>query len=166
MVSWKWYWVLLAAALLGLAACTPVPTSSTTTTTLPPTTTTPPASTTPPPTVSPYSVNVATKAVVGEYLTDGRGMALYYTISDRPDYSNLPDETLTSWPAFYTASVQVPPSLNAADFGTFTRDNGVKQTTFRGYPLYYFYQDKAPGDTLGNKLGNVWFLINPAQFPP
>jgi len=165
MVSWKWYWVLLAAALLGLAACTPVPTSSTTTTTLPPTTTTPPASTTPP-TISPYSVNVATKAVVGEYLTDGRDRALYYTTSDRPNYSNLPDETLTSWPAFYTASVQVPSSLNAADFGTFTRDNGVKQTTFRGYPLYYFYQDKAPGDTLGNKLGNVWFLINPAQFPP
>jgi len=120
--------------------------------------------TTPPP--SSYTVNIASKALVGNYLVDGRDMALYYTVSDRPQYSNLPDETLTSWPAFYASSIMVPSSLDASDFGTYTRDNGVKQTTYKGYPLYYFFQDKAPGDTFGNKLGGVWFVINPAQFPP
>ena len=93
-------------------------------------------------------------------------MTLYYTVSDRPGYSNLPDETLTSWPAFFVSDIIVPQPLTASDFGTYTRDNNVKQTTYKGYPIYYYFQDKIPGDTLGNKLGGVWFVINPGQFPP
>jgi predicted lipoprotein with Yx(FWY)xxD motif len=93
-------------------------------------------------------------------------MTLYYTVSDRPAYSNLPDETLSVWPVFYVPNILVPPPLNAADFGTYTRDNNVKQTTYKGYPLYYFFQDKIAGDTFGNKLGGVWFIVNPDNFPP
>jgi len=88
-------------------------------------------------------------------------MTLYYTTSDRPAFSNLPDQTLTVWPAFYTSNISIPASLNAADFGTYTRDNNVKQTTYKGYPLYRFTQDKVPGDTLGNKQGGVWFVVLP-----
>jgi len=117
-------------------------------------------------TVPAYTVNVASKPVIGNYLVDGRGMTLYYTVSDRPNYSNLPDETLTSWPAFYVPDISVPPTLNAADFGVYTRDNNVKQTTYGGYPLYYFFQDFKAGDTFGNKLGGVWFVIDPVNFPP
>jgi predicted lipoprotein with Yx(FWY)xxD motif len=92
-------------------------------------------------------------------------MTLYYTVSDRPNYSNLPDGTLSSWPVFYVANIVVPPSLSLSDFGTFTRDGNVKQTTFRGYPLYYFFQDNKAGNTFGNKLGGVWFVVNPDNFP-
>lgn len=94
-------------------------------------------------------------------MIDNRGMALYYTVSDRPGYSNLPDETLTSWPVFYVPSIVVPSSLKASDFGIYTRDNNVKQTTYKGYPLYYSFQDKSPGDTFGNQAGGVWFVVNP-----
>ena len=93
-------------------------------------------------------------------------MTLYYTVSDRPAYSNLPDETLSSWPVFYVPNILVPLSLNASDFGIYTRDNNVMQTTYKGYPLYYFFQDKTTGDTLGNTLGGVWFVVNPDNFPP
>ncbi len=93
-------------------------------------------------------------------------MTLYYTVSDRPGYSNLPDETLSVWPVFYVSSFAVPQALNAADFGTYTRDIGVKQTTYKGYPLYYSFQDKSSGDTFGNKAGGVWFVVNPGNFPP
>ena len=125
-----------------------------------------PAPTTPAliPTPSSYTINIASKAIIGNYLVDNRGMALYYTVSDKPAYSNLPDETLSSWPVFYVPNILVPASLNASDFGTYTRDNNVKQITYQGYPLYYFFQDKAPGDTLGNKLGEVWFIVNPDKF--
>lgn len=108
-----------------------------------------------------YTINVASNDAAGQYLVDGKGRTLYYTVSDLPNKSNLPDETLTSWPVFYTGNVVVPPSLNPADFGTYTRDNNVKQTTYKGYPLYYFFQDKGPGSTVGNKLGGVWFVVTP-----
>lgn len=159
--------------VLATAGCTPssVPVPATTTPTSTPTlssspTPAPTASPTPAPTPSQYTVNIASKALIGNYLVNGKGMALYYTTSDRPQYSNLPDETLSVWPPFYVSSILVPPSLNASDFGTYTRDNNVKQTTYKGYPLYYFFQDKAAGDTLGNKLGGVWFVVNPDNLPP
>lgn len=47
-----------------------------------------------------------------------------------------------------------------------TREDGKKQTTFRGYPLYYWAGDKAPGDTKGQGMKNVWYVIDPAKFPP
>ena len=149
---------------LALIACSSYGSNTTTTTvTTLPSITTPGTNTS---TTSPsYTVNVASKEVVGTYLVDGRGMTLYYTVSDRPNYSNLPDETLSAWPVFYVTDHRLPSLLNASDFGFYTRDNNIKQTTYKGYPLYYFYQDKVRGDTLGNKLSGVWFVVNPDSFP-
>jgi len=141
------------------------PMATTPTITPTPTPTATPALTTTP-TPSPYTINIVSKAIIGNYLVDNRGMTLYYTVSDRPGYSNLPDETLLVWPVFYVPNNIVPPSLNTSDFGPYTRDNNVRQTTYKGYPLYYFSQDKLPGDTLGNKAGGVWFVVNPDSFPP
>jgi len=158
--------VVFVLAVLAAVGCT---SNSVPTTTAPTSTPTTPVPTSTPPTTpipGPYTVHVASKPLIGNYLADPRGRTLYYTVSDRPGYSNLPDEALSSWPVFYVADIIVPPSLNLADFGTFTRDNNVKQTTYRGYPLYYFIQDKIAGDTFGNKLGGVWFVVNPDNFPP
>src|SRR3989304_1730320 len=46
------------------------------------------------------------------------------------------------------------------------RGDGKKQATFRGYPLYYWGGDKAQGDTAGQGVNNVWYVIDPANFPP
>ena len=51
--------------------------------------------------------------------------------------------------------------LKAADFGTITRADGQKQTTYKGMPLYYFGGDKAPGDTIGQGAKDVWYVVNP-----
>ncbi len=107
-----------------------------------------------------YTANIANKPSIGDYLVDGRGMTLYWTSSDAPNFSNLPDETLTSWPVFYVSNTQVPAPLNPSDFGTYTRDNGMPQTTYKGYPLYHSILDTAPGNTNGNNLGN-WFVVAP-----
>lgn len=157
-------------AMLTIAGCTlnnlPTPTIPAITST--PIFPTSPQTSTPATTLalSSYTINIASRAIIGDYLVDGSGMTLYYTMSDRSSYSNLPDETLSSWPAFYVSNILVPPSLNASDFGTYTRDHNIKQTTYKGYPLYYFFQDKTQGDTLGNKLGGVWFIVNPGDFQP
>jgi predicted lipoprotein with Yx(FWY)xxD motif len=57
--------------------------------------------------------------------------------------------------------VSVPEGLNAGDFGAITREDGKRQSTYKGAPLYYYAGDKAPGDALGQGLGNAWFVANP-----
>jgi len=56
--------------------------------------------------------------------------------------------------------------LDAARFTVFTRTDGKKQSAFDGHPLYYFVDDKVPGDVKGLTfppgLGH-WFNIDPAQ---
>ena len=50
--------------------------------------------------------------------------------------------------------------------GTITRDDGTTQTTYKGYPLYYWQNDKKRGDVTGQDVGKVWYVIDPAKFPP
>jgi predicted lipoprotein with Yx(FWY)xxD motif len=34
------------------------------------------------------------------------------------------------------------------------------QLTLNGWPLYYYSKDMAPGDTLGQGVGSVWYVID------
>ncbi len=113
-----------------------------------------------------YTVNIASKAGIGSYLVDDKGMSLYYTMRDSPGVSNVPDNLLTTWIPFHVSNIVVPPSLNASDFGNITRSSGQQLTTFRGYPLYYYVGDKVPGDTNGQGIGGVWYVVTPTNFPP
>jgi predicted lipoprotein with Yx(FWY)xxD motif len=98
---------------------------------------------------------------IGEYLADASGMALYYFTKDKPDTTHCTGECLEKWPAFYSENIQVPEGFNKEDFDTITREDiGQKQTTFKGYPLYYFIKDKMSGDVKGQGVKNVWFIVN------
>jgi len=46
--------------------------------------------------------------------------------------------------------------------GTVERDDGSTQTTYGGWPLYYFAADTAPGDLNGQGVGENWFVIDPS----
>ncbi|MBO9610933.1 MAG: cupredoxin domain-containing protein, partial [Paenibacillaceae bacterium] len=101
---------------------------------------------------------------LGPFLTDANGMALYYYTKDSADRSVCTDKCLAAWPLFYTDSTSFATGLDAADFGTVTRDDGKKQTTYRGYPLYYYVKDTMSGQTSGQDVGKVWYVIDPAKF--
>lgn len=103
---------------------------------------------------------------MGDYLVDAKGMTLYIFTRDTVGKSAATAAVLANWPIFYAATVTVPSSLTAGDFGSITRDDGSKQSTFKGMPLYYFVRDQAPGDWAGQGLNGVWWIINPAKFPP
>lgn len=97
----------------------------------------------------------------GKYLADAKGIALYYFEKDMPNTSNCSGECLENWPAFYSENLEVPEGFNKDDFDTITRkDTGEKQTTYKGYPLYYFVKDKASGDINGQGVKDVWFIVN------
>lgn len=115
-----------------------------------------------------YTMMTAGNSSIGTYLTDGRGMTLYHLLSDQGSYtSRCTDATCTGiWPPFYVRSINVPVNLNPADFSTITV-NGYKQyqqTTYKGWPLYYFYRDARPGDIYGQGLSDsygIWSVVNP-----
>jgi predicted lipoprotein with Yx(FWY)xxD motif len=66
-----------------------------------------------------------------------------------------------AWPVYYREKVVPAGSLEASSFGTITREDGEKQTTYKGMPLYYWVKDAAPGDITGHGVKEVWFLATP-----
>lgn len=112
-----------------------------------------------------HALAVSMKDGLGSYLTDAHGKTLYWFKMDRAGQSACSDGCIEKWPIYYREKVSPPLDVNPGDFGTITRTDGKKQTTFRGYPLYYFFKDSGPGDTLGHGVKNVWFVVNPDRFP-
>ena len=114
-----------------------------------------------------FTVDINSKTGLGAYLVDGKGLTLYWTTKDSVGHSNIVGATLANWPIFYTPNIVVPPSLlNSLDFGSITRADGSKQTTFKGWPLYYYVKDQVPGDTQGQGVGGVWFVANLTDLGP
>jgi predicted lipoprotein with Yx(FWY)xxD motif len=112
------------------------------------------------------AVKVTQKEGIGAYLTDAKGATLYWFKKDSPGKSACAGPCVAKWPVYYQEKVEPPEGLKEQDFATITRDDGIKQTTFRGYPLYYWSADEKPGETKGNNFNGVWFVIDPSKFPP
>ncbi|WHY77038.1 beta-propeller fold lactonase family protein [Neobacillus sp. WH10] len=107
-----------------------------------------------------YRLQVLKSDEVGKYLADQEGMTLYYFTKDTPGISNCLGKCLEIWPPFYAENIKASEGFHKKDFGTITREDGQKQTTYKGYPLYYFIKDQQPGDTKGQGVNNIWYIIN------
>jgi len=110
-----------------------------------------------------YSVQVQTAGDGTTYLTDSKGMTLYYFTLDTDGQSACYGDCEKAWPVFYAKDLTVPSGLNADDFNTITRKGGKMQTTYNGWPLYYWVKDQKPGDMTGENVYGVWFIV---KVPP
>ena len=108
-----------------------------------------------------HAVKVSEKDGVGKFLTDAKGMTLYIFRKDSPGKSACAGPCVEKWPLYSRETVAVPEGVNAGDFTAVAREDGKKQTAYKGMPLYYFAGDKKPGDVTGQGMGNVWFVANP-----
>ena len=108
-----------------------------------------------------HAIKLSGKDGVGKFFTDSKGMTLYIFKKDSPGKSVCAGPCVEKWPLYFREKVAVPEGVNAGDFGTITREDGKRQTTYKGWPLYYYSGDKAPGDVSGQGLGTVWFVANP-----
>jgi predicted lipoprotein with Yx(FWY)xxD motif len=110
-------------------------------------------------------VTIMNKEGIGRYLTDANGRTLYWNKNDSPGKSSCSGPCIEIWIPFYHGAIlSALPSAKAKDFGVIDRQDGKKQNTFRGYPLYYYYMDEKPGDTKGQNFKNLWFVIDPEKF--
>jgi len=110
---------------------------------------------------TPNSVRLADNSTFGKIMTDADGLSLYIFSLDTKDTSECLDGCLNAWPVFYEESITVDTGLNTGDFATIDRTDGTKQTTYKGWPLYYFANDAAEGDTNGDGVNDVWYVAKP-----
>ena len=113
-----------------------------------------------------HAIKIAQKEGVGSYLIDAEGNTLYWFKKDSPNQSVCAGPCVEKWPIYHREKVAPPEGISDSDFATINRSDGKPQTTFRGYPLYYWFKDSKPGDTSGQGVGNVWYVIDPVNFPP
>ncbi len=113
---------------------------------------------------------------LGTFLVDDAGMTLYYFEPDPTGVSVCDGDCLAAWPLLEAAEDQ-PPMGDETVTGTLssiTRDDGARQATYRGRPLYRFIGDQAAGDTNGQAVSDVWWVaaedgslpnVTPAEDP-
>ena len=108
----------------------------------------------------------AEDSALGTILTDSEGNTLYVFLNDAGGESACYDECEANWPPLLArGEVEVDEELDASLLGTTERQDGKAQVTFGGMPLYYFAGDERPGDTNGQGIGDVWFVVGPDGQP-
>jgi predicted lipoprotein with Yx(FWY)xxD motif len=161
--------IVASLVLVALAACSSNDTNggaSGSTGGSPAGTTAPPAS----PSESPASggeTQVETEdSSLGTILVDANGNTLYVFTNDTGDTSTCTGDCAGTWPALVAdGQVKAGGDADASLLGSSARDDGTMQVTYNGHPLYHFAGDQAPGDTHGQGVGGIWFVVSPAGDP-
>ncbi len=117
---------------------------------------------------SQYSVNLHYSSTAGNYLTNATGFSLYVYKSDVPysGSSTCYGTCAKIWPPFYVSNLDLPSGLNASSFGTITRTDGTKQTTYLGYPLYTYSYDTQPYQANGQGVANFYLISQSGPIIP
>ena len=98
---------------------------------------------------------------LGSILTDRSGRTVYLFTNDESNMSNCSGGCARAWPPLLTVGApQTGDGVNAASLATIERDDGSIQVTYNGWPLYYFAKDQQPGNTNGQGVGDVWFVVS------
>jgi len=111
-----------------------------------------------------YSVMVLNRSNAN-YLTDVRGLTLYYSSADTQGtasataQSNCAGQCATAWPVFYVSQVVAPSLLSQGDFGSIARPDGMEQLTYKGWPLYFYSGDIQSGDINGNGVNGFEVVV-------
>jgi predicted lipoprotein with Yx(FWY)xxD motif len=102
----------------------------------------------------------------GSVLTDDKGRVLYMFNPDNRGDSVCYDQCAAAWPpTLTTGKPTAGTGADASMLGTIKRKDGKTQVTYNKYPLYTFAFDAKPGDTNGQAVKSIWWVLNPAGVP-
>ena len=105
----------------------------------------------------------ASDSDLGEILTDGDGNTLYMFVPDEKANGDPTcyDDCAEAWPALEaTGEPTAGSAVDESLLGTVERTDGTEQVTYNDLPLYYFSGDEASGDTNGQGLSDVWWVVS------
>ena len=97
----------------------------------------------------------------GPIFTDANGRPLYYFARDVNGLNNCTGGCAENWPIFFADNIDISnPSFDQSLIGTI-EVNGQSQTTYNGWPLYYFANDNNGTTVNGDGVGSVWYVAKP-----
>lgn len=110
-----------------------------------------------------YTVDTVNSKQFGTYLTNETYFTLYRYLSDpqNDEISTCNGNCAKIWPPFYVEDLTLNPELKSRDFDVITREDGSKQLTFKGWPLYLYTGDTKPLETNGQAVNGLWFVVEP-----
>jgi predicted lipoprotein with Yx(FWY)xxD motif len=92
---------------------------------------------------------------MGKIYTDHNGMTLYTFDKDEAGKSNCYDQCAVNWPIFEAAA----DAMAEGEWTIIERTDGKKQWAYEGKPLYFWKDDKNPGDMTGEGKGDgTWHV--------
>lgn len=100
---------------------------------------------------------------LGEIVVDAQGRTVYVFDKDTAgaDSSACSGECLDNWPPVTTDTADPAVDGVTGEVGTIEWDDGTLQVTLDGWPLYLFAGDAAAGDTAGQGVQGVWWVVGP-----
>jgi predicted lipoprotein with Yx(FWY)xxD motif len=153
MRSRWWAAPVLAAAVIGLAACGSSSAST---------------SSTPAGSSSGSQVKTASTSV-GTILVNSAGHSIYWFAIDTPTKSNCTGSCATLWPPVKGPVTAAAGASLPGTLGTITRADGTVQATYMGHPLYTYAGDSSAGQVGGNGKnlsGGFWWAMTPSGAKP
>ena len=106
-------------------------------------------------------VQVAESDEYGPVLVDSQCRTLYAFTQDVDGEPTCVDDCAVNWPPLFTPDESVPAladELDPSQFSVVEHPEGP-MLKFGDWPLYHFAADAAPGDTNGQGVGGVWWMV-------
>jgi predicted lipoprotein with Yx(FWY)xxD motif len=99
---------------------------------------------------------------LGDILVDQDGRTLYLFQNDTAGQpSTCSGGCAATWPGLTTTGTPAAGTgVGEEDLGTVTNADGTVQVTYYGWPLYHYAEDAAAGDTHGQGVGGVWWVVD------
>lgn len=91
-------------------------------------------------------------------LTTFNGMTLYEHTTDHVPGSNCTGRCAHVWPPLLGKGTVINAASIKGKLTVYRTANG-KQVEYNGHPLYTYSGDKAPGQTRGQGVGKVWYVV-------
>jgi predicted lipoprotein with Yx(FWY)xxD motif len=103
------------------------------------------------------------KTTLGSVLVDARGRTLYLFEKDRSGKSACNTACASYWPPLISgAQPRAGTGVHKSMLGITKRQDGRRQVTYAGHPLYTFVGDRAAGQTTGEgqtNFGAGWYVL-------
>lgn len=106
-------------------------------------------------------IQISSNTQFGNVLTDANGKTLYFFSNDTKGTSTCNGNCLATWPIYYSSETSTDVKIDKSLLSEITREDGSKQSTYKGWPLYYYAGDGQSGQAKGDAVNKIWYVAKP-----